>query len=225
MTGICHIFALTILLIKFVMTKQPDNDTEHLILQAAEHEFMTKGFAGARTTSIAEAAGVTHAMLHYYFRTKEKLFEKIISCKIAQLKAAVAGAVNDMNAPLAVILRDIINNHMEFISSNPLLPNFLIGEILSNSERSRSFLDELQKFTPPLLAIIQDKIDREAELGLCRKVNAKMLMLDIVSLNVFPYVASPIINAALDNCMTDVKAFLELRKEENYNTIMQKIKL
>lgn len=49
-------------------------DTEARILQAAEHEFLTKGYAGARTTSIAEAAGVTHAMFHYYFRTKDKLF-------------------------------------------------------------------------------------------------------------------------------------------------------
>ena len=41
---------------------------EQAILEAAEREFIAKGFAGARTTSIAEAAGVTHAMLHYYFR-------------------------------------------------------------------------------------------------------------------------------------------------------------
>lgn len=65
--------------------KKADNqlsqDTEYLILQAAEREFMSKGFAGARTTSIAEAAGVTHAMFHYYFRTKEKLFDRIIAEK------------------------------------------------------------------------------------------------------------------------------------------------
>ena len=51
---------------------------EQAILEAAEREFIAKGFAGARTTSIAEAAGVTHAMLHYYFRTKEQLFERIL---------------------------------------------------------------------------------------------------------------------------------------------------
>ena len=47
-------------------------DTETRILQAAEKEFFEKGYIGARTTSIAEAAGVTHTMLHYYFRTKDK---------------------------------------------------------------------------------------------------------------------------------------------------------
>ena len=54
-------------------------DTETRILEAAEKEFFEKGYAGARTTSIAEAAGVTHAMLHYYFRTKDNLFERIVS--------------------------------------------------------------------------------------------------------------------------------------------------
>ena len=54
-------------------------DTESEILKAAEQEFMLKGFDGAKTTSIAHAAGVTHAMLHYYFRTKEQLFERILT--------------------------------------------------------------------------------------------------------------------------------------------------
>lgn len=58
---------------------------EHEILVAAEQEFLTKGFDGARTTSIAQAAGVTHAMLHYYFRTKEQLFERIVDDKFAQM--------------------------------------------------------------------------------------------------------------------------------------------
>ena len=53
-------------------------DTESRILQAAEEEFLLKGLEGARTTAIAERAGVTHAMLHYYFRTKNMLFERII---------------------------------------------------------------------------------------------------------------------------------------------------
>lgn len=56
--------------------KSNDKQTkEQEILKAAEQEFLTKGYDGARTTSIAQAAGVTHAMLHYYFRTKEQLFD------------------------------------------------------------------------------------------------------------------------------------------------------
>lgn len=210
------------------MTKQKDKqqskDTETLILQAAEREFMSKGFIGARTTSIAEAAGVTHAMFHYYFRSKEKLFDRIISEKIALLKEAVMSSIGDINAPLRVILRNVISNHLEFVAANPDLPRFLIGEIFSNPERSATFIESLQRIAPKLISVLQDKIDSEAAKGLCRRVDARMLMLDIVSLNVFAYMAAPAMNAILCNCMTDAEAFLEQRKEENYDTIIRKIK-
>ena len=64
-----------------MMTEQTQNK-EQAILEAAEREFLAKGFDGARTISIARAAGVTHAMLHYYFRTKENIFERILDEKM-----------------------------------------------------------------------------------------------------------------------------------------------
>lgn len=185
---------------------------------------MAKGFAGARTTSIAEAAGVTHAMFHYYFRTKEKLFEKIISEKVALLKEALIGSIADPEAPLDVIIKDLINIHLDFLASNSDLPRFVIGEIYSNPERSAIFLDNLHKIAPTFTSFLQQKIDIEANAGTCRRVDARMLLLDIVSLNVFPYIASPVVNAALDGCMEDASEFLTRRKEDNFNTIMSKLK-
>lgn len=211
------------------MTKQQDiqqnKDTETRILQAAEQEFLSKGFIGARTTSIAEAAGVTHAMFHYYFRTKEKLFDRIISEKIALLKEAVTGSIMDINAPLNEIVGNVINNHLEFIAANPDLPRFLLGEIYSNPERLASFLDSLSGIAPTFISVLQSKIDDESAKGLCRRVDAKMLMLDIVSLNIFAYMAAPAVNAALGDCMVDAETFLEQRKRENCDTIMRKIRL
>lgn len=67
-------------------------DTESEILKAAEQEFMLKGFDGTKTTSIAHAAGVTHAMLHYYFRTKEQLFERILTEKVQLMSESVLAA-------------------------------------------------------------------------------------------------------------------------------------
>lgn len=206
------------------MVKLQDKDTEALILRAAEQEFLSKGFIGARTTSIAEAAGVTHAMFHYYFRTKEKLFDRIISEKITLLKEAVIGSIGDMSGSLNEILRNVINNHLEFIAANPNLPRFLIGEIFSNPERAATFLDSLHKIATTFLPVLQDKIDSEASKGLCRRVDAGELMLDIVSLNVFAYMATPAVNAALCDCMADAESFLELRKRENYDTIMRKLR-
>lgn len=205
-----------------VMTKQQDNSTETLILKAAEKEFLKKGFTGARTTTIAESAGVTHAMLHYYFRTKEKLFERIISEKIALLQKVLVNSTTDMSAPLSEILRNLITDHLNFVASNPDLPRFLIDEIYNNHDRFNTILSRLQEISPNIISRIQDKINQEAEAGMCRKVDARMLLLDIVSLNVFSYIAAPVVKAVLGNLMND--EFLKLRIDENYDTIMRKLK-
>lgn len=199
-------------------------DTEALILQAAEREFLSKGFAGARTTSIAEAAGVTHAMFHYYFRTKEKLFDRIITEKIAILKDALSMSVVDDGLSLDDTIRGIIDRHLDFVAANPYLPRFLVSELFGNSPRTVMILDRIKAQAPAVIRGLQAKIDKAMEEGRCRHIDARMLMLDIVSLNIFPYLATPMVNAALDNCMADSNAFLSRRKEENYDTIMRKIR-
>lgn len=202
-----------------------NNDTETLILQAAEKEFMKKGFSGARTTSIATAAGVTHAMLHYYFRTKEKLFDRIITEKFFLLKNALFGSFTHKDAPLEEIINNIICSHLDFIAANPDLPRFIVGEIFCNPERTVAFVDSLKKNVPSFISFVQEKINNGVKAGICRNVDAKMLMLDIVSLNIFPYMAAPAVNAALSGCMDKPEEFLAQRKKENFETIMRKISL
>lgn len=209
------------------MKKDDDSnlrDTEAQILQAAEQEFMTKGFAGARTTAIAEAAGVTHAMLHYYFRTKEKLFDRIVTSKIEVLKNTLIKSVGGFDIPLDEMIRNIVDQHLEFIASNPDLPRFLIGELYSDSERASKILEKVATFAPTMIRVLQKKIDAAAVKGECRAVDAKMLALDIASLNIFSYLATPVVNAALDNCMVDRSMFLARRKQDNYDTIMRKLR-
>ncbi len=198
-------------------------DTEQLILKAAEKEFLARGFAGARTTTIAEAAGVTHAMLHYYYRTKAKLFDKVLAEKTKLLKDALFSPVVDADMPLEEIIRHVIDKHLDFIAANPGLPRFIIEEIYSDPERSYVFLEQIGKLAPTMLEAMQAKIDECVTEGRCRKVDARMLMLDIASLNIFSYLAAPIVNVALKGLTMDSAAFLEMRKRENYDTIMRKL--
>lgn len=219
-----YIFALTKLLIKIVMMQRGNQDTETKILKAAEEEFMQKGYAGARTTSIAEKAGVTHAMFHYYFRTKDKIFEKIVSEKVGKLKEIIGASLTNPSLSLSETVRTIIHGHLDFLSKNRDLPRFLIGEIYSHPEQAESIKGSLRAFALSMLGRLQDKIDEAVSKGECREIRAENLMLDIVSLNVFPYMGAPLVNAALNGCMEDNEAFLELRKKENYDTIMRKLK-
>lgn len=210
------------------MSERTDNaetpSTEERILEAAVREFMAKGYAGARTAAIAEAAGVTHAMLHYYFRTKDKLFDRIIESKIVTLRDIMLASLGDPSVPLFDKIRTAIEKHQDFIAANPDLPRFMINEVLSRPERIPMVIEQLKRHTPLVVESLQRQIDEYAAKGLCRKVDAGMLMLDIVSLNIFPFSAKPMVNALLGGMMEDREAFVEARKKENLETIMRKLK-
>lgn len=200
-------------------------DTETRILQAAEKEFFEKGYIGARTTSIAEAAGVTHTMLHYYFRTKDKLFEQIVSKKINMLGDIILSAIGDNNLPLEDRIRQGVERHFDFISANRDLPRFIVNEVFSHPERIEILKTSIQNIVNDLLNNLQQEIDEYAAKGLCQQADARMLLIDIVSLNVFPFMAVPIVKEAIGYSYKSYDEFLTLRKKENVETVLRKLKI
>lgn len=197
--------------------------TEEKILAAATKEFMHKGFDSARTTAIAKEAGVSHAMLHYYFRSKENLFEKIIDAKMSSIGELMLQSLSQSNLPLFERIRTAINRHLDFVNKNPELPHFFIREVYSHPERIRKIGEALQVNATVLIAELQKDIDEAAERGECRRVNAEMLLLDIVSLNIFSFLAKPVLEVVLNNLFSDNKRFIEQRKIENFETIKRKL--
>ena len=136
------------------MGEKPMRNKEQAILEAAEREFIVKGFAGARTTSIAEAAGVTHAMLHYYFRTKEQLFERILDEKMRLMGESVLAAFGQPGLPLAERLRDGIERHFDFIMANPDMPRFIVNEVFSRPERYETMQARIREIAGVLMCDI-----------------------------------------------------------------------
>lgn len=219
-------FALTKLLVKIVYMDKPKNEqhtTEELILLAAEREFLTKGYAGAKTTAIAEAAGVTHAMLHYYFRTKDKLFEKIIADKMASLGEILFGVIGNPGLSLRERIINGVGRHFDFLAANPTLPRFIFNELYSNPHRLETMKSSISSMAARTIDCLQSAIDEEAARGRCRRVEAGMLLLDMVSINIFPFVATPIIDTLAGNLFESREAFLEKRRRENVNTILNKL--
>ena len=200
-------------------------DTETRILQAAEKEFFEKGYIGARTTSIAEAAGVTHTMLHYYFRTKDKLFEQIVSKKINMLGDIILSAIGDNNLPLEDRIRQGVERHFDFISANQDLPRFIVNEVFSHPERIEILKTSIQNIVNDLLNNLQQEIDEYAAKGLCQQADARMILIDIVSLNVFSFMAAPIAKEAIGYSYKSYDEFLTLRKKENVETVLRKLKI
>ena len=228
-------FVLTKLLVKKVklkcciMNKERNNpqDTETRILQAAEKEFFEKGYAGARTSSIAEAAGVTHAMLHYYFRTKDNLFERIVTEKISLLGDIILKAIGDSDLPLEDRIRQGVEQHFDFIASNRDLPRFMVNEIITRPERVNLIAKDVQSIVNRVLSNFQKEIDEYAAKGLCKQVDARMLLVDIISINAFPFIGAPMMRLVIgtDSEYATYDDFLKARKAENTETILRKLKI
>lgn len=207
------------------MEQKPAQKREQAILEAAEREFLKKGFDGARTTSIAAAAGVTHAMLHYYFRTKEQLFERILDEKMRMMGQSVLAAFGDARLPLIERLRNGIERHFDFIAANPDLPRFIVNEVFARPERYEAMQRQIRSLMGVMLIDTQRALDEAANRGEIRRIDVRMLMLDIISLNVFVFIAYPILEPLLGDLTADRERFFELRKAETVETVMRRLKI
>ena len=199
--------------------------TEEKILASAEREFILKGFDATRTTSIAKDAGVTHAMLHYYFRSKENLFEKVISEKMSALGELMLNSLVASDRPLFENISEAITRHLDFIGANPHLPQFFIREVYSHPERMELLAQTIRTNAQISITKLQQQIDEAASRGECRLINAEMLLLDIISLDIFSFLATPVVEKLMPELFADREKFLEERKKENIETIMRKIKI
>lgn len=197
---------------------------EQAILAAAEREFLAKGFDGARTTSIAAAAGVTHAMLHYYFRTKENLFDHVLDEKMRLLGESVLTAFGDPGLPFLERIREGMSRHFDFIAANPDLPRFIVNEVTSKPARYDMMRQKIQPIIEMLVGSVQPEMDELAERGEVERMDVRHLMLDILSLNIFPFVAYPIIRPLIEDVVADREDFIARRKRENIETIMRRLK-
>ncbi len=206
------------------MTSKVTQNKENEILIAAELEFLTKGFDGARTTSIANSAGVTHAMLHYYFRTKEQLFERIVNDKLETLSHSMATILGDSSQPIIDRIKGGIESHFDFISKNPLLPRFIINEIISRPERYEILNKQVSNFIDNVYKDFQNEIDKASARGEVEKIDIRMLLISIMSLNIFTFVAYPFMEPIMGDLMTNREDFLQARKLENVETILRRIK-
>lgn len=204
------------------MTKH-QNNKEQAILAAAKEEFLDKGYDGARTTSIARAAGVTHAMLHYYFKTKEQLFERIFHETMGMLVEGILEVFTQTEKPFRERIAEALGIHFEVIRENPRLPLFMIREVASRPERFAIIKNVISTFAGNLLIAMQRDIDQAVAQGEISHIEATTLLLDMISLNVFPFIVKPVFEAATGLDLNVDSKFWELRKQENTELIMRRL--
>ena len=205
------------------MNEQTVQSKEQQILEAAEKEFLEKGYNGARTTSIAKAADVTHAMLHYYFRTKEQLFERFIDKKMSEIVPLIHHLFGNGDLPLVKRIEEAVSVHFDFVVANPDLPRFLINEVLPHKERCDLFRSKIENVLY-LVDNLQREVNEAAASGEVEQFNVLLLFQSVLSLNIFPSVMANMIENLLGDNGQSMKEVLAQRKAENIELIMRRIK-
>jgi AcrR family transcriptional regulator len=114
-----------------------DKLTEERIFEAATDVFVDKGMDGARMQDIASYAGINKALLHYYFRTKDQLFNAVFEM-IARKILKKFAPVFDENLTIEAKIRFFFKEHIAFLQENPKLPGFILNEINRNPARIKS---------------------------------------------------------------------------------------
>lgn len=193
--------------------------TEEQILEAARKVFISKGLDGSRMQEIADEAGINKALLHYYFRSKEKLFERIFAEALQRILPRVYESIGK-SENIAVFIREFINNYLNLLRYFPFLPLFVLHEINRDPSRIASIVKG--KGLP--VVQLQNLIDRDVEAGRMIPIPAEHLMINLMSMIVFPVVARPFIKVIVFNNDADrYEPFFEERKEMIFEFVTRAI--
>lgn len=197
-----------------------NQDTEGQILSAAENVFQKKGMDGARMQEIADAAGINKAMLHYYYRSKQLLFEAVFTNAFSLLAPQLNKILND-DSSIEEKVKNFTHNYITFISKHPYLPNFIIQEL----NRNPKFFEKIQQNAAfPTLEKFKNQVTTEVEKGILKPIEGEQLFVNIISLNIFPFVATPLIKGFLKIDDKAFKKMMEQRKVSVSEFIINSIK-
>lgn len=168
------------------------NSTEQQILEAAKSVFLEKGMDGARMQEIADRAGINKALLHYYFRTKEKLFSHIFEDTFQSVFQAVNQSI-DNRTDVFTFIEIFVLNYIGVLSHNPYIPNFIFNEM----NRNPQFIDQFTGHIHLDKDKLEKLIEKNVEEGKIVPVSIYDLLADLMGMCIFPIVAKPMVLAFL----------------------------
>jgi TetR/AcrR family transcriptional regulator len=187
-----------------------EKNTEDIIVNAAKTVFISKGLDGARMQEIADEAGINKALLHYYFRTKNKLFEKVFSIVFKDVFIVLEGAVTD-NMDFERFLEEFIRQYISLLKSKPFIPQFVIHELNRKPERIVENMQNSSFNKQALFNLINNAVKKK----IIRPIQPVHLITNILSMCIFPFVAKPIITGfVLDGDVEKYKTYIDERPEE-----------
>ena len=186
-------------------------NSEERIKAAARKVFHQKGYAATRTRDIAEEAGINHAMVNYYFRSKEKLFGIVMTETMGQFFKGVGVILNDESTSLEKKIEQVVANYIDLLLEEPDLPTFIFNEVRPNPQ---FFVEQ----SPIREVLTNSALTRQYAEAVARgeisEPNLMHAILNVIGLVIFPFVAKPILSAITNLPEEQYKALMLHRKEQ-----------
>lgn len=189
--------------------------TEQIILKEASDIFYRKGIAGARMQEIADKAGINKAMLHYYFKTKEQLFNRVFEHAFAVFADRIAEVLNGETL-LEQKIADYVNHTIDALAQNPGIPIFVLNELTYNPERITDLFAGKDKID---IRQFKDQVNMQSR----GKTDADTFFMDMVALCVYPFVVAPVFKKILEKSEKEYSALLQKRKEHIVNELLKRL--
>lgn len=203
------------------METTESNTTESAILDAAKEIFERKGMEAARMQEIADEAGINKSMLHYYYRSKQLLFEAVFKSAFALLAPQLNEIIN-ADTSIFEKIRNFSSNYISFVIKHPYLPNFIIQELNRNPDFVKKLVAE-KNF--PNISKFKQQVNEKVAEGIIKPIKAEQLFINIISLNIFPFIGAPLLMGFINVNEEAYKQLMEDRKTEIADFIINSIKI
>jgi AcrR family transcriptional regulator len=204
-----------------MISKKIEKDTESKILDAAKQVFVQNGLDGARMQEIADEAGINKALLHYYFRLKEKLFMTIFQVELNNFFPQLIPVLLSKEMTYEEKIRHFVKDYIDLFLNNPFLPDFVLREVNRNPLIIAQFIGE---------SVIDSRKLKEVMKVLSNEIGLSLneilhLMVTTVSACIFPFAGKPIIEQVLfKGKTTEYSQFLRERKKFVADFVIYSIK-
>ncbi|HEX2339398.1 MAG TPA: helix-turn-helix domain-containing protein [Vicinamibacterales bacterium] len=195
-----------------------DERTEARVLEAAHTVFVRRGTAGARMQEIAHEAGVNQALLHYYFRSKERLAEAVFRRAAGELLPRV---IDVLGADVAIEdkVARVVELELDHLLRAPFLPGYLISELHHHPERVPQLISAITGLSPgdissKVFVKLRAQIGARVEAGTMRAITPDQFVVNLLALCVFPFAARPMLMALLGVDREGFERFIGRRRTE-----------
>jgi len=186
-----------------------DNSTEEKIKNAARRIFQQKGYAGTRTRDIAEEAGINLALLNYYFRSKERLFDLIMTESLEEFFRSLRSVFDDPSTDFEEKIRRIVENYIDKLTANPNLPIFILSELRNHPEELIKKTGVKKVF---LNSVFIQQLEDEIAAKRVKPIKSLHFIMNMLGMTVFPFIASPMIKGMGNIDQTEFENLMQERK-------------